>query len=222
MNSYIDAWRKYGVFRGRATRGQFWAFIGISIGVWLGVIALAAGIVQLTETPYIGQVVLVWYWLYPLAAFLPTLAIQVRRLHDVNQSGWLVLIGWTGIGPIVLLVFYLMGSKPDNKYGPNPIGPAVISPAPTRVPPPPPPQDTTGIGVAPLPLSPSVPSLVDGHDRPEATGHPFESPVGNPLGVDQQSAGTALAAFCPSCGASLGGPEDAFCHGCGKARPRAT
>jgi uncharacterized membrane protein YhaH (DUF805 family) len=44
-------------------------------------------------------------WLYDLAVLLPGLAVQARRLHDTNKSGWWILIGLVPfVGPIVLLV----------------------------------------------------------------------------------------------------------------------
>jgi uncharacterized membrane protein YhaH (DUF805 family) len=67
-----------------------------------------------------GLVVL--YWLYGLALFLPGLTVAVRRLHDTNRSGWWVLIGLIPfIGFIVLLVFLVQDSDPGtNQYGPSP------------------------------------------------------------------------------------------------------
>src|SRR5215204_5898732 len=55
---------------------------------------------------------------------IPTLAVTVRRLHDIDRSGWWILIGLVPlIGVIVLLVFALLDGTPgDNRYGPNPKG----------------------------------------------------------------------------------------------------
>lgn len=59
--------------------------------------------------------------LYSLAVLLPSLAVQVRRLHDTGRTGWWILIGLVPIvGGIVLLVFCVLDSVPDNAYGPNP------------------------------------------------------------------------------------------------------
>ena len=56
-----------------------------------------------------------------LAIVVPSLAVTVRRLHDANYSGWLVLINlipW--IGAIILLVFCLQDSyRGTNQYGPS-------------------------------------------------------------------------------------------------------
>ena len=59
---------------------------------------------------------------YVLAAFLPGLAVFVRRLHDVNRSAWWILIGLVPfVGTIVLLVFLATeGTRSDNGHGPAP------------------------------------------------------------------------------------------------------
>jgi uncharacterized membrane protein YhaH (DUF805 family) len=62
--------------------------------------------------------------IYGLAVLIPTLAVSVRRLHDIDRSGWWILIGLVPLlGVIVLLVFALLEGTPgDNRYGPNPKG----------------------------------------------------------------------------------------------------
>jgi len=57
---------------------------------------------------------------YSLVLFLPSLAVTVRRLHDINKSGWWVLFIFVPIIGFILLVVYLCtNSKEDNKYGIN-------------------------------------------------------------------------------------------------------
>ncbi|MET3176661.1 UNVERIFIED_ORG: uncharacterized membrane protein YhaH (DUF805 family) [Arthrobacter sp. UYCu721] len=47
---------------------------------------------------------------------VPSLALTVRRLHDVNQSGWLILLGLIPfLGAIALLVFVLLPSNPEGQ-----------------------------------------------------------------------------------------------------------
>jgi len=54
-----------------------------------------------------------------LALFLPTLAVQVRRLHDTDRSGWWVLIGLIPlVGWIIILIFLCQrGTEGPNRFG---------------------------------------------------------------------------------------------------------
>lgn len=53
--------------------------------------------------------------IYGLAIFIPSIAVAVRRMHNLGRSGWWILF------PLVNLVFLLLDSQPgENEYGPNP------------------------------------------------------------------------------------------------------
>ena len=60
--------------------------------------------------------------LYNLLILIPSLAVTVRRLHDVGKSGWILLIGLIPIvGAIWLLILLLRDSEAgENKFGPDP------------------------------------------------------------------------------------------------------
>ncbi len=60
--------------------------------------------------------------IFNLAVLIPSSAVSVRRLHEIDRTGWWVLIGLVPlIGWIVLLVFHVQDSRPGtNRYGPNP------------------------------------------------------------------------------------------------------
>lgn len=62
------------------------------------------------------------YLLYILTAFIPGLAVTVRRLHDVGKSGWMYFIILIPIfGPIWLLfLLFTESQKGPNKWGENP------------------------------------------------------------------------------------------------------
>ena len=62
------------------------------------------------------------YWIYAIAAFIPNLAVSVRRLHDTGRSGFnLFWVFLPVIGAILLLVYFVTASNPgDNAYGPEP------------------------------------------------------------------------------------------------------
>ncbi|MBX9427187.1 MULTISPECIES: DUF805 domain-containing protein [Streptomyces] len=111
MNWYLEAFKKYAVFSGRARRKEFWMFqlISLIVSIILYGIDLAIGM------PLLGS-------LYALAILLPALGLFVRRLHDTDRSGWWILIGLVPlVGSIVLIVFAcLEGDQRENGHGPNP------------------------------------------------------------------------------------------------------
>ena len=59
------------------------------------------------------------YWLYTLFVLIPSIAVGVRRLHDTNRSGWMLLILLIPIiGTFWILVLTLLkGNESENKYG---------------------------------------------------------------------------------------------------------
>ena len=59
--------------------------------------------------------------IYTLAFIIPSLALSVRRLHDIGRSGKWMWILLTGIGGLVLIWWHLLPSSPeDNQWGPAP------------------------------------------------------------------------------------------------------
>ena len=112
MNWYLDVLKKYAVFSGRARRQEYWMFFLFNM-----IIAIVLGVVEgIAGGPGILGL------LYGLAVLIPGIAVSVRRLHDIDRSGWWLLIALVPlIGAIVLLVFMVLDSKAgENQYGPNP------------------------------------------------------------------------------------------------------
>jgi uncharacterized membrane protein YhaH (DUF805 family) len=118
MSWYLEVLKKYAVFDGRARRMEYWMFIlfNIIITVVLALIDYLTG----TFSPRAGVGLL--GGLYALAVLIPSLAVTVRRLHDIGRTGWWILIGLIPvIGGIVLLIFMVLDSESGpNEYGPNP------------------------------------------------------------------------------------------------------
>lgn len=116
MNYYFDVFKKYAVFSGRATRKQFWMFELWNVIVYF-VLGMVTGIIAHLTGSHLFIII---NWLYALAVVIPSLAVSVRRLHDTNRTGWWLLIDLVPIvGAIMLIVFCIEDSRPDNKYGPN-------------------------------------------------------------------------------------------------------
>ena len=117
MNWYLDAWKNYANFQGRARRKAYWMFVLFNL-IALLVLGLIESAVGLSGQNGYG----ILTGLYTLAMILPLIALAVRRLHDTGRSGWWILIGLVPlVGPIVLIVFYVTDSQAGtNEYGPNP------------------------------------------------------------------------------------------------------
>lgn len=112
MNHYTDVLKKYAVFSGRARRQEYWMFTLFQVGV---VIVLAILDAVLGISP-------VLVGLYFLGTFVPSLAVTVRRLHDLGKSGaWYFIAFVPFIGGIWLLVLTATAGQPQpNQYGPDP------------------------------------------------------------------------------------------------------
>lgn len=103
---------KYADFNGRARRSEFWWFVLFNI--------IASGVADILSRAILGNDAL--SGLYSLAVLIPSLAVSVRRLHDIDRSGWWLFLGLLPlIGAIVLIVWY---AKPGTPGG-NSFGPAV-------------------------------------------------------------------------------------------------
>jgi len=101
---YLMVLKKYVEFNGRARRKEYWMFVLISsiISVILQQIGIAVGFAFLDS-------------LYSLAVLLPSIAVAIRRMHDVGKSGWFILI------PIYNLILAITnGVEGDNEYGADP------------------------------------------------------------------------------------------------------
>jgi len=132
MHYYLLAFKKYLDFSGRARRAEYWYFYLFNL-IFLFVTMFLDSRMGLK---FSGQTFGVIYLIYALACLLPSIAVAVRRLHDIGKSGWMLFISLIPIaGAIWLLVLLVRDSNPgDNKYGPNPKNvPAVASIAQTPV-----------------------------------------------------------------------------------------
>ena len=112
-----SGFQNYVNFSGRAQRSAYWhwtlfAFLasivgGILDGILFGFRPEGVNIIQ----AIVG-----------LALLLPGIAIAIRRLHDLDRTGWWFLIAFTGIGVILLIVWFCWkGTEGPNRFGPDPL-----------------------------------------------------------------------------------------------------
>jgi len=110
MNYYFEVFKKYAVFKGRARRKEYWMFFlfNFIIALVLGLIEGLVGFNSENDESVLASI-------YQLVVLVPSLAVGVRRMHDINKSGWNLII------PIYNIVLLCTdGTKGDNNYGSDP------------------------------------------------------------------------------------------------------
>ena len=118
--SFVDAiksvFTQYVGFRGRARRSEFWWFYLFTCVV-NGVLS---GLKSATGASAFGVISII----FALAVLLPSLAVAIRRLHDIGKKWPFIFMGLIPIaGVIILIVNWAKDSEPgDNQFGPNPKG----------------------------------------------------------------------------------------------------
>ena len=104
MKFYLKVLQNYATFKGRASRSEYWYFVLFNI-IFSIALSYVSGVVNLP----------ILYTIYSLALLIPSIAVAVRRMHDVGKSGWFVLI------PIYdLILACTQGVKGENEYGTEP------------------------------------------------------------------------------------------------------
>lgn len=106
MSAYIEAMRRYATFSGRSTRTEFWHYYLVFMTVALGGLVIDVIIAGPQETqPLVSALVVIGH-------YIPSLAIIVRRLHDLDKNGWLLL---TCIIPVIgIIAFIVIGCMPSK------------------------------------------------------------------------------------------------------------
>jgi uncharacterized membrane protein YhaH (DUF805 family) len=104
----------YAGFTGRSARPEFWWFqlFGVIVSTVFNV--LSGG----NSSSFFGIV----GTLAALALLVPSLAVGVRRLHDIGRSGWYLLLALIPlVGAIILIVWFARAGDPtDNAFGTAP------------------------------------------------------------------------------------------------------
>jgi uncharacterized membrane protein YhaH (DUF805 family) len=105
MNWYLEGLKNFAAFDGRAGREEFWHFTLINVLVCLALYATYSSL----------------WAIYALTVLMPSIAISVRRLHDIGRSGWWLFIVANPFLGFVYLFFMLQdGAHGENQYGFNP------------------------------------------------------------------------------------------------------
>lgn len=104
MKHYINAFRNYANFNGRARRTEYWMFFIINsiLGNTISYVSFEADLEGV-------------YYLFLILVLIPGLAVGVRRMHDTGKSGWFLLV------PIYnIILLFSPSEKGENQYGVEP------------------------------------------------------------------------------------------------------
>ncbi len=103
---------RFAKFDGRAGRAEFWWFALANLIVYVVLAALGS----------VSSLFLILYFVFAVAVLVPSIAVAIRRLHDTNKTGWLLLLQLIPIvGFIILFVFMVTaGDAGANPYGEGP------------------------------------------------------------------------------------------------------
>ena len=104
-------------FSGRACRSEYW--------YWILFIIIADIVAAIIDQTLGIQLVT---GLFGLVTIIPNIAIAIRRLHDLDRTGWWILLGFIPlIGWIILLIWYVTkGTDGPNRFGPDPLATLAI------------------------------------------------------------------------------------------------
>jgi uncharacterized membrane protein YhaH (DUF805 family) len=110
---------KYGVANGRASRSEYW---------WFSLFLLIISLVTAFADAFLFTDLVLEDGFFPintvagLATLIPSIAVYIRRLHDVNRSGWWMFIALTCVGIIPLLIWLCSkGTDGPNDFGDDPL-----------------------------------------------------------------------------------------------------
>ncbi len=106
-----SALAQYATFTGRARRSEYWWFALFNLGL-----SMVAAVLDAVLGAPLTQ------WIVALGLLVPSLAVAVRRLHDIGRSGWWLLITLVPLAGAVILIVFLCtdGERGANRWGPSP------------------------------------------------------------------------------------------------------
>jgi uncharacterized membrane protein YhaH (DUF805 family) len=113
-DAIATCFQKYVVFSGRARRPEYWYWVLFSF--LLGILLVIIDLIVFGGSSLFSTLV-------SLALFLPSLAVAIRRLHDIDRVGWWILIALVPlVGSIILIVMLCQrGTAGPNRFGLEPV-----------------------------------------------------------------------------------------------------
>ena len=124
MDELIKPWRRVGDFNGRATRKEYWsAMIQLTL-IFALLIAFFVALAQSAPGPAVMILMSVLLLLFMVGAAVVGTSVGIRRIHDFDVTGWLVLtfyipyLGWIAM----IVIGCIPGTPSQNRWGHDPRG----------------------------------------------------------------------------------------------------
>jgi uncharacterized membrane protein YhaH (DUF805 family) len=113
-----SGFRNYVNFSGRAVRSEYWYWT-----LFVTIVMFVLGVIDQSLNPGVGiGAFSIVNAIVSLALILPGIAVSVRRLHDIDRTGWWLLLSFTVIGVLILIYWAcLRGTLGQNRFGPDPM-----------------------------------------------------------------------------------------------------
>lgn len=120
MNRWLNPIIKYGSVQGRASRSEYWGF---HLLLLIGIFLLSFLILIVAQLEGAKSVAGLLFLFFVLGSLIPSMAVGIRRMHDIGKSGWWLFINFIPfVGHLIFLIMVCTkGTIGDNKYGPDPL-----------------------------------------------------------------------------------------------------
>ena len=123
IEAYKKFWEGYVDFEGRSTRSDYWfAYLVNALITWglYIVVAVFGGIASATDSTVLAIFSLILgliMFIYAVAAFLPGLAVTVRRLRDAGYNWPYIFVAFIPfVGGIILIVLLCKPTKVEYPF----------------------------------------------------------------------------------------------------------
>ena len=113
---------QYLTTQGRMSRTSFWLYFVAMFAIFF-LYGAALNVIEISEVVQL----IIGFALLPF--LLIGIIVQIKRLHDLNMSGWFLLLNLIPcLGGLILLILcgFSKGTPGPNKYGPDPTRPEIV------------------------------------------------------------------------------------------------
>jgi len=121
VKEFLTVLRRWNDFDGRSARREYWMYTLVLTIIFL-VLTIIFLVLGILDGIILGEAALSQFStfgnVFSLATLVPSISVSVRRLHDIDKSGWWLFLAFTVIGILVLFYWACVASdEGENRYG---------------------------------------------------------------------------------------------------------